>query len=144
MRSNISAKITALTLALALAIVPALTPASAEQLDIAASQKRFDELYTKGNYPAALVEAHKLEAEVKARLGANDATYATALRNLANVHWKQGSYREAEGFYRRAWQSASRPSVRATGSWRRRSTAWASFLGIRAAMPMRKHTTNVR
>jgi len=88
-------------LALALGVI-ALSPVSAQQADIAASQKRFNELYAKGNYPAALLEAQKLEALVKARLGADSADYATALLDLANVHWKQGRYGEAGALYERA------------------------------------------
>ena len=88
-------------LALALGVI-ALPPASAQQTDIAASQKRFNDLYAKGNYPAALLEAQKLESLVKAQLGVTGADYAMALVDLANVHWKQGSYSEAKGLYERA------------------------------------------
>jgi hypothetical protein len=71
--SHAFAKVRALILALAVANIAPL-PTSAQQDDIAASQKRFDEFYTKGNYPAALLEAQKLETLIKARLGVDAQT----------------------------------------------------------------------
>jgi len=49
------------------ATLTAFTPAAAQQADLNAIYKRFNELYEAGNYPAALVEAQKFEAAVKAR-----------------------------------------------------------------------------
>ena len=48
-----------------------VAPAAAQQSDLNAILKRFEELYAAGNYPAALVEAQKFEAGVKARFGVN-------------------------------------------------------------------------
>ena len=49
-------------MAVGLALSSAVTPASAQQGDLRAIYKRYNEFYTAGNYPAALVEARKLEA----------------------------------------------------------------------------------
>src|SRR5215475_7403203 len=65
MVSHAFAEVRAAMLALALGVI-ALPPASAQQADIAASQKRFNDLYAKGDYPAALVEAQKLESPPQA------------------------------------------------------------------------------
>jgi tetratricopeptide (TPR) repeat protein len=65
--------------------------------------KRFvDELYRAGNYLAALVEAQRFEAAVKARFGTNHANYAAALDNLGLVYEAQGRYAEAEARHKRA------------------------------------------
>jgi CHAT domain-containing protein/tetratricopeptide (TPR) repeat protein len=77
----------------------AVGPAAAQQGDLT---KRFQELFAAGNYPAALVEAQKVEAVVKARFGVNHANYSTALNNLAIVYEEQGRYAEAEGIHKRA------------------------------------------
>jgi tetratricopeptide (TPR) repeat protein/CHAT domain-containing protein len=86
-----------LVLAVALA-----TPAFAQESDIHAIFKRFQEFYFAGNYPAALVEAQKVEAAVKARVGTNHPAYAAALNNLAAVYLSQGKHGEAEELYKRA------------------------------------------
>src|SRR5271166_2817259 len=85
-----------------LLVVIAVAPAAAEQGDLDAMLRRFDELYAAGNYPAALVEAQKLEAVVKARFGVNHGNYGIALNNLAKVYKEQGKYADAEGLYKRA------------------------------------------
>ena len=59
-------------------------PAAAQQGDLNAIFRRFDELYRAGNYPAALAEARKFEAGVKAQVGINHVSYAAALNNLAD------------------------------------------------------------
>ena len=79
-----------------------MAPAAAQQGDLGATLRRFNELYAAGNYPAALVEAQKLEAGVKARFGVNHANYGVALDNLARVYGQQGKYADAEGLYKRA------------------------------------------
>jgi CHAT domain-containing protein/Tfp pilus assembly protein PilF len=48
------------------------------------------------------VEAQKLEAGVKARLGVNHANYRIALYNLAVVYAALGKYADAEGLFKRA------------------------------------------
>ena len=79
----------------------ALAPAAAQKGDLEAIVKRYDQLFDAGNYPAALVEAQKLEAGVKARFGVNNAIYGVALRSLAHVYFEQGKYADAEGLYKR-------------------------------------------
>ena len=79
----------------------AMAPAAAQQGDLDAIFKRFNELYAAGNYPAALVEAQKLEAMAKARFGVNHAKYGSALNNLAIVYRAQGKYADAEELYKR-------------------------------------------
>src|SRR5438046_2433058 len=77
-------------------------PASGQQTDIGAIHKRFEEFYNAGNYAAALLEAQRLEAAVKARFGVNRTIYAAALSNLAIVYENLGKFTEAEGLHRRA------------------------------------------
>src|SRR5215471_6686276 len=84
-----------------LLMVIALAPAAAQKGDLEAIVKRYDQLFAAGNYPAALVEAQKLEAAVKARVGVNNAIYGLALHNLANVYLALGKYADAEGVYQR-------------------------------------------
>ena len=83
-------------------VVIDLAPAAAQQGDLNAILRRFNELYDAGNYAAALVEAQKHEAGVKARFGVNNAYYGNTLYNLANVYEAQAKYAEAEGLYKRA------------------------------------------
>jgi hypothetical protein len=65
----------------------ASAPAEA-QGDLNASLRRFNELNHAGDYPAALAEAQKFEAAVKARFGVNHANYAIALVHLEAVSGK--------------------------------------------------------
>src|SRR6516225_5410959 len=83
-------------------VVVAMAPAAAQQGDLAAILKRFNALYGAGDYPAALAEAQKVEAGVKARFGVNHPRYAAALDLLAVVYDDLGRYAEAEGLYQRA------------------------------------------
>jgi len=53
----------AATLALAMGSEPG--PAMAQQFDIAAAQKRFQDLYAAGDYAAAFAEAQKTEAAAR-------------------------------------------------------------------------------
>jgi CHAT domain-containing protein/tetratricopeptide (TPR) repeat protein len=89
----------ALLLVVALATLAA-PPSAAQQPDIAAAEKRFQDLAAAGNYAAAFAEAQKLEAAVKARSGTNNPTYIRALNNLAGAHQYLGRYREAEGLFK--------------------------------------------
>ena len=57
-------------------------PAVAQQVDLDAIHKGLYELLHAGNYPAALAEAQKLEAGVKARVGVNHPAYAVALADI--------------------------------------------------------------
>jgi tetratricopeptide (TPR) repeat protein len=70
--------------------------------ELTAIHKRFSELYAARNYPAALAEAQKYEAAVKAKLGTAHPSYGTALNELGIVYHAQGKYGEAEEFLARA------------------------------------------
>jgi hypothetical protein len=84
----------AILLGATLFLVSPSAPTTAQQTDFDAIYKRFvDELYRAGNYPAALVEAQRFEAAVKARFGTNHANYAAALDNLGLVYEAQGRWR---------------------------------------------------
>jgi tetratricopeptide (TPR) repeat protein len=77
-------------------------PASAQQADLGTIYQRYSEFYSGGNFTAALIEAQKYEAAIKAQFGINHANYAGALNNLARVYEPLGRYGEAEGLYKRA------------------------------------------
>src|SRR5262249_16274462 len=100
-RSSVAAFVVALVLAMALRIPAAAQhtnpPAAAgrPQVDLNAILKRLIEFDQAGNYSAALIEAQKFEAGVKAQFGTNHTNYAVALNNLANVYRSQGKYAEA-------------------------------------------------
>ena len=87
---------------LALLTFGALATASAQPADIKAIDKAFQDHYARGNYPAAEIEAQKLERLAKARFGADHTYYALALNKLGLVYWKQDRYSEAEGLFKRA------------------------------------------
>ena len=57
-----------------IAILSAPLQSMAQQIDVAAAQKRFQDLYAAGDYSAALAEAQKTEAAAK-RSGTNNFTY---------------------------------------------------------------------
>ena len=80
----------------------ALAPAAAQQVDLNAIQRRFNQFYDAGNYPAALEEAKKLEAGAKARLGTADPNYSIAIFDLALAYEALGKYAEAEQHYKQA------------------------------------------
>ena len=83
-------------------VVIGATPAATQQGDLDAIQKQFSDLYAAGNYAAALVEAQKAEALVKARFGVNHVNYGVTLYNLALVYDAQGKYADAEDLNKRA------------------------------------------
>ena len=89
-----SALFVAVSLAFAMS---AATPAGAQQADLDAIHKRYEEFRSAGNHAAALVEAQRYEAGTKARYGANHANYAAALYNLGLVYKAQGADAEAQG-----------------------------------------------
>src|SRR5262245_9433084 len=84
-----------------LLMIGVATPASAQGDDISAVHQRYGDLYDAVNYPAALTEARKLEALVKARYTTNHPNYAIALESIADVYEKMGRYGEAEEHYKR-------------------------------------------
>jgi len=85
-----------------LLVTSAVAPAAAQQGDARAIHKRFNALYDAGDYPAALVEAQKLETAVRARFGVSHPVYGAALSTLAMAYSKQGKYADAEDLYKRA------------------------------------------
>jgi tetratricopeptide (TPR) repeat protein len=87
---------------LALATLGPFANASAQQADIIAVNKAFQDHYARGDYSAAQTEAQKLEQLVKARFGANHAYYAVALNKLGIAVQAQGKYTDAEGLFKRA------------------------------------------
>ena len=82
-----------------IAILSAPLQSMAQQIDVAAAQKRFQDLYAAGDYSAALAEAQKTEAAAK-RSGTNNFTYVSALNDLARAHQALGRYPEAAGMFK--------------------------------------------
>src|SRR5262249_8346551 len=76
--------------------------AAAPQLDLNAIQRRYNQFYDAGNYPAALEEAKKLEAGARARLGVDNDNYAIAVSKVARAYGALGNYAEAEQHYQQA------------------------------------------
>ena len=97
MRSGWSSGLAALVVAVGFG----LTPAAAQNIDIAAAQKRFQELYAAGNYSGALAEAQSTEAAAR-RAGTNNITYILALNDLARAHQELGHYADAAAMFKRA------------------------------------------
>jgi tetratricopeptide (TPR) repeat protein len=89
-----------LLLMLLLATIP--VPASAQQADLEAYVKRYDELFQAGNYDAALGEARKFETAARARHGTQHESYAGALYLQARALYVLGKYPEAERLYKLA------------------------------------------
>src|SRR5262249_43871883 len=101
MRSKWRSGLLAFVSALAIAtILPAL-PAAAQQADVAAAQKRFQDLYAAGDYAGALAEAQKAEAAAK-RGGTNNFAYVSALNDLGRANQALGQYAKAAGMFRQA------------------------------------------
>jgi CHAT domain-containing protein/Tfp pilus assembly protein PilF len=67
---------------------------AAEDLD--AILKRTNQDFDKGNYDAALTDARKLEAGIKAQFGVNHPNYVIALNQLLRIYAAQGKYADAE------------------------------------------------
>lgn len=96
MRACIVAAVLTISLG-ALAPVPAV----AQRVDIQATNKRYQAFYAQGNYTAALAEARKLEATVRALGGTQHANYPVVLEFVGNSLAGQGNYAEAEAVYKR-------------------------------------------
>jgi CHAT domain-containing protein/tetratricopeptide (TPR) repeat protein len=112
MKVGLRRRRTGVVVALVLGIASVLPPATAQQSDLSAILKRSQELLSARNLPAALLEAQKLEALMKARVGVNHANYALTLNNLATVYREQGKYDEAERLYHRAFTIFEKASGR--------------------------------
>src|SRR5215470_7608876 len=92
-----------LAIALVLILVAGFAaPALAQQSDIGAIERRYHEAVGRGDTAAALNEANRFEAAVRAQVGTEHATYGVALSNLADVYRVQGRYGEAQDLYARA------------------------------------------
>ncbi len=76
-------------------------PLAAQQTDLSAVEKRYQELFAKRDYAAALAEAQKLEADAKAQFGDQHLTTARAHDMQAEVYFAQARYPEAEALWRR-------------------------------------------
>src|SRR5262245_66091611 len=99
MRAGRRSKTVAFVAILALLTFGALATASAQPADIKAIDKAFQDHYAHGNYPAAQIDAQKLERLVKARFGADHPDYAVALNKLGIVFQAQGKYADAERLF---------------------------------------------
>ncbi len=95
-RSNWCSRLAAFVVAAGLT----LAPAAAQTIDIAAAQKRFQELYAAGNYSGALAQAQSTEAAAR-RAGTNNITYILALNDLARAHQELGHYADAIAMFKR-------------------------------------------
>lgn len=97
----------ALGVLVALALGATAPPLAAQPIDIAAAQKRFDDLYATGRYQAALTEALKTEAAAK-RGGGNTLSYVLALNDLGRAYQALGRYGEAERAFRQVVETLKR------------------------------------
>src|SRR5262249_15026308 len=96
-------------LAIALLTGISTDSAVAQQRDIGALNKQYDQLMAAGKYSEALSVAEKLEVLIKARSGANSAAYAAVLCFQASVHSVEGRYGKAEELFKRASTIMERP-----------------------------------
>jgi CHAT domain-containing protein/Tfp pilus assembly protein PilF len=101
MQSGWWSRLAVFLVAVGVATGVALTPTAAQTIDIAAAQKRFQDLYAAGNYSAALAQAQSTEAAAR-RAGTNNLTYVLALNDLARAHQELGHYADAVGMFKQA------------------------------------------
>jgi CHAT domain-containing protein/Tfp pilus assembly protein PilF len=87
-------KTVGLVLAVAIALL-SVVPASAQRIDIEATNARYQRAYANGNYGAALVEAKKLEQAVRKLGGTNHPNYPLVLEFVGNSLNGMGQYAEA-------------------------------------------------
>ena len=92
MRSSWRSGLVAFLFVAVIAMVSAPVQAVAQQIDVAAAQKRFQDLYAAGDYSAALAESQKTEAAAK-RGGTNNFAYVSARNDLARAHQALGLVR---------------------------------------------------
>ena len=98
MKSGWQGGLAALVVVLALASGPAAPPTAA-QGDVAAAQKRFQDLYAAGDYAAALAEAQKNEAAAR-RGGTNNFAYVSAQNDLGRAYQALGQYGKAADMFK--------------------------------------------
>src|SRR5271163_3791026 len=94
-------KFSASLLAAALIAFFSCAPASSAE-DLNAILAQTNQLAAAGNYEAALVQAQKLEAGIKASFGVNHPNYVIALNQLLRIYAALGRYAEAESAATRA------------------------------------------
>jgi CHAT domain-containing protein/Tfp pilus assembly protein PilF len=99
MRSRWRSGLVAFLVLAVTAMASAPLRAVAQPIDVAAAQKRFQDLYAAGDYAAALAEAQKTEAAAK-RGGTNNFAYVSALNDLARAHQALGRYAEAAAMFK--------------------------------------------
>ena len=99
MRSRWRSGLVAFLVVAVIAMASAPLRAVAQPIDVAAAQKRFQDLYAAGDYAAALAEAQKTEAAAK-RGGTNNFAYVSALNDLARAHQALGRYGEAAAMFK--------------------------------------------
>src|SRR3954447_22443856 len=99
MRSSWRSALVAFLVVPVMAMASAPSQAVAQPIDVAAAQKRFQDLYAAGDYAAALAEAQKTEAAAK-RAGTNNITYVSALNDLARANQALGRYGEAAAMFK--------------------------------------------
>ena len=78
----------------------ASSPTLAQQTE-AAAYKRFNDYFDRGEYAPALVEAEKLEAAARSRLGTKHPGYGAVLNYVGMTYDKLGKYDKAEEVYKR-------------------------------------------
>jgi tetratricopeptide (TPR) repeat protein/CHAT domain-containing protein len=83
-------------------VLIAIPHTAAQQSYVNAIYKRFGELFEAENYSAALVEAERNEAGIKARFGVDHPNYGDALHWRAMVYEAQGLYADAESLFKRS------------------------------------------
>lgn len=88
------------SIAVAIALLT-IVPASAQRIDIEATNKRYQRFYAAGNYGAALVEARKLEQAVRRLGGTHHPNYPLVLEFVGNALGGQGKYAEAAEVHQR-------------------------------------------
>ena len=87
---------------IAIVLLAAGAPAVAQQSDIGAIERRYEEALARRDLTGALAEANRLEAVIKARLGVDHPNYGAALHQIADVYSAQGRYGEAQALFERA------------------------------------------
>ena len=126
-----------------IAIVAVPLRAVAQPNDVAAAQKRFQDLYAAGDYSAALAEAQKNEAAAK-RGGTNNFAYVSALNDLARAHQALGHYGEAAGMFKQVLGTLQKNSRRPIPAWPSRSPTWPRFICCRPIPARPRNCTSRR
>jgi CHAT domain-containing protein/Tfp pilus assembly protein PilF len=78
--------------------------ASAQRIDVRATEKRIEQAFSRYDYRTALTEARKLEGAVKAKRGVQHPEYASILNQIGVIYDRMNQYTESADHYRRALQ----------------------------------------